>query len=262
MSDFLEKIIATKNGEVAEAYAKHGLETWIRKAHNGPAVRPIWDKLASQKGMGVIAEIKKASPSAGVIQADFDPVSRAKSYILGDATAISVLTDRQWFQGELDYLERVRNLDGPPVLRKDFIIDPVQIYEARAAGADLVLLIAEVLEDLELASFTALIRNLGMEALVELHDESNFERALKAGATLIGVTNRDLRTFKVDMQATLRIAAKAPCGITLVGESGIKSKSDVEELWAAGVRMILVGETLMRCGDPVKTLREFRNVGT
>jgi len=262
MSDFLEKIIATKNGEVAEAYANHELETWIRKAQNGPAVRSIWDKLASQKGMGVIAEIKKASPSAGIIRADFDPVSMAKSYLLGDTTAISVLTDRQWFQGDLCYLEAVRNLNGPPVLRKDFIIDPVQIYEARAAGADLVLLIAEALDDEKLANFTALIKSLGMESLVELHDESNFDRVLKAGATLVGVNNRDLRTFKVDMKATLRVAANAPPEITLVGESGIKSLTDVEELWAAGVRMILVGETLMRSGDPVKTLREFRNVGT
>lgn len=261
MSDFLEKIISTKTKEVAEAYFKHPLETWINLAHSGPEVRSIWGKLASQKGMGVIAEIKKASPSAGVIQADFDPVSRARSYALGDATAISVLTDRQWFQGDLKYLESVRALNGPPVLRKDFIIDPVQIYEARAAGADMVLLIAEALGDEALESFTTLIRSLGMEALVELHDESNFKRVLDSGATLIGVNNRDLRTFKVDMHATLRIAAKAPSGITLVGESGIKSRSDVEELWSAGVRLVLVGETLMRSGDPVETMREFRNVG-
>ena len=261
MSDFLEKIIATKTGEVSEAYSKHDLKKWIELAQNGPPVRSIWNKLASQKGMGVIAEIKKASPSAGVIQADFDPISRAKSYGMGDATAISVLTDRQWFQGNLGYLEDVRALNGPPVLRKDFVIDPVQIYEARASGADLVLLIAEALGDEQLFSFTALIHSLGMEALVELHDESNFERVLRAGAKLVGVNNRDLRTFKVDMRATLRIAAKAPPDITLVGESGIKSRRDVEELWAAGVRMILVGETLMRSGDPVETLREFRNVG-
>ncbi|MSR81082.1 MAG: indole-3-glycerol phosphate synthase TrpC [Gemmataceae bacterium] len=262
MSDFLEKIISTKIEEVELAYREHSLETWQALAKQGPPIKSIWKIIASQKGMGVIAEIKKASPSAGVIQFQFDPINQAKSYIQGDATAISVLTDKKWFQGDISYLESVAKLDGPPVLRKDFIIDKVQIYEARAAGADLVLLIADVLSDEPLMDFVSLIHQLGMEALVELHDESHLDRVLKTGATLIGVNNRNLRTFKVDMNTTLRIKAKAPSDITIVGESGIQTRQDVQTLWDAGVQMVLVGESLMRSGNPVETLRDFRNVGT
>ncbi len=262
MSDFLEKIIATKREEVELAYREHSLDTWVAMAQKGPPTKSLWKAIASQKGMGVIAEIKKASPSAGVIQFQFDPLNQAKSYIQGDATAISVLTDKKWFQGDISYLTTVAELGGPPVLRKDFIIDKVQVYEARAAGADLVLLIADVLDDEPLKELVSLIHQLEMEALVELHDDSHLERILMTGATLIGVNNRNLRTFEVDMNTTLRIASKAPAGITIVGESGIQTRKDVQTLWDGGVRMILVGESLMRSGNPVETLRDFRNVGT
>ncbi len=262
MSDFLNKIIESKIGEVEIAYGENSLESWEAMAKKGPPIKSIWKAIASQKGMGVIAEIKKASPSLGVIQSHFDPITQAKAYIQGDATAISVLTDKKWFQGDIGYLEAVANLGGPPVLRKDFIIDKVQILEARAAGADLVLLIADILDDGKLAELVSFIHQWKMEALVELHDESHLNRVLNSGATLIGVNNRNLRTFEVDMNTTLRIASKVPAGVTIVGESGIQSRNDVQALWNAGIRMVLVGESLMRSGNPVEALRDFRNVGT
>lgn len=261
MSDVLAKIVSVKKAEVALLYQGKSLNDWETFARSGPPVNPFWKKLASQKGMGVIAEIKKASPSVGVIRSDFHPEKIAQSYMAGDATAISVLTDRDFFQGSLGYLSMVRQLNGPPVLRKDFIIDPAQVYEARGAGADLVLLIAEILAPPLLARLTTLIRSLGMTALVELHDESNLQSVLDSGATLIGVNNRDLKSFHVDLNTTLKIASRVPSDITLVGESGIQTVADVQKLWDAGVRLVLVGETLMRAVDPVQTLRNFRNVG-
>jgi len=261
MSDFLAKIVTAKKAEVARLKQGKTLKDWEAIAANGPPVNPFWKKLSSQKGMGVIAEIKKASPSVGLIRPDFDPVKIAQAYIAGDATAISVLTDQEFFQGSLQNLSTVRNLNGPPVLRKDFIIDETQVYEARGAGADLVLLIAEILEQSQLESLATLIRSLGMTALVELHEGSNLKRVLDAGATLVGVNNRDLKSFRVDLNTTLEIASRVPSDITLVGESGIQTEEDVQKLWDAGVRLVLVGECLMRAQDPVAQIRKFRNVG-
>ncbi len=261
MSDFLARIVATKRAEIERISKGKTLGDWENIAANGPEPRHFWKYLSDQKGMGVIAEIKKASPSAGVIKSDFDPVSIAKNYIAGDATAISVLTDEDYFQGSLDYLRQVRNLQGPPVLRKDFILDPAQVYEARGAGADLVLLIAEILDFNEMEGLVTLIRSLGMTALVELHEPENLSKIIDSGATLIGVNNRNLKTFEVDLNTTLRIASKVPKDITLVGESGIRTVEDVQTLWDAGVRLVLVGESLMRSGNPVEQLRKFRNVG-
>lgn len=261
MANVLDRIVATKQKEVAQLKEGTDLAYWESIAAQGPPVRSFWKSLGYQKGMGVIAEIKKASPSAGVIQSQFDPLEIAADYIAGDATAISVLTDTDYFQGSLGDLERVRHLNGPPVLRKDFLIDPVQIYQARGAGADLVLLIAEILEQDQLESLITLTQSLGMTPLVELHDPVHLNRILDAGASLVGVNNRDLRTFQVDIETTLTIAKQIPKDVTLVGESGIHSVDQVHRLWDAGVRLVLVGESLMRSGNRVETLRKFRNVG-
>lgn len=205
-------------------------------------------------GMGLIAEVKQASPSAGVICPDFDPVRIARAYEAAGATCLSVLTDEKFFQGSLEYLKAIRAAVNLPLLRKDFIIDTRQILEAVEWGADAILLIAAILTDEQLSEFHALATGAGLSALVEVHDERELDRALAVGATLIGVNNRDLKTFQVDLATTERLAIKlrqAPEGIEklLVAESGIQSRADVERLQRASAQAILVGESLMRGGD-------------
>jgi indole-3-glycerol phosphate synthase len=193
--------------------------------------------------------VKKASPSAGVIRENFDPVSIARIYEEHGAACISVLTDEPYFQGRLEYLTQVRAAVSLPVLRKDFILDSYQLVEARAAGADAVLLIAECLDDCQLRKLHNEAVELGMTPLVELYEPENLQRVLDAGATLVGVNNRDLRSFKVDLEHTIRLRQRVPDECVLVSESGIKSKADVDRLQAAGVQAILVGESLMREAD-------------
>ena len=193
--------------------------------------------------------MKKASPSAGVIRADFDPVKIAQIYEQHGATCLSVLTDEPFFQGKLDYLREIRAAVSLPLLRKDFILDKYQVYEARAAGADAVLLIAECLDDCNLRALHNEIVALGMTPLVELYDPNNLDRVLEAGATLVGINNRDLHTFKTDLDHTLRMREKVPEQCVLVAESGIRTWADVERLESAGVNAILVGETLMASPD-------------
>jgi indole-3-glycerol phosphate synthase len=197
----------------------------------------------------LIAEVKKASPSAQVIRADFDPIAIARTYQAHGAACLSVLTDAPYFQGHLSYLARIRASVAIPLLRKDFIIDEYQVVEARLAGADAILLIAEILDDPTLARLLERARGLGMSALVEFHDEANLPRVLSSGADLVGVNNRDLRQFVTDLERTLRLRDRIPAGVTLVSESGIRTRRDVERLEAAGVAAILVGETLMRADD-------------
>ena len=189
--------------------------------------------------------MKKASPSAGVIRADFDPVGIAKIYERHGASCISVLTDRPYFQGSLDYLRQIRAAVDLPVLRKDFIIDRYQVVEARAAGADAVLLIAECLDDYALHDLHDAILELGMTPLVELYEPQNLRRVLDVGAQLIGINNRDLRTFQVDLGHCMRLRRNIPAGRIVVAESGIKTRKDAEELQSAGLHAMLVGETLM-----------------
>jgi indole-3-glycerol phosphate synthase len=212
-------------------------------------VRDFFGPLAAEGPIRLIAEVKKASPSAGVIREDFDPVAIAKIYEAHGASCLSVLTDESYFQGSLDYLRDVRAAVQLPVLRKDFIIDSYQLLEARAAGADAVLLIAECLDDCLLRGLHAEAVELGMTPLVELYDPANLPRVLEAGATLVGVNNRNLHTFEVDLEHTLRMRREIPDDCVLVGESGIKTHADVERLAAAGVDAILVGESLMRQAD-------------
>ena len=254
MPTILDKITATKREVIARAKAARPQAEVERAAAAAPAPRPFFaaladNKLASGAPIRLIAEVKKASPSKGVIRPDFKPVEIARTYEAHGATCLSVLTDVEYFQGSLDYLTAVREAVSLPVLRKDFILDPYQVYEARAAGADAVLLIAECLDDCGLRSLHRLIVDLGMAPLVELYEPANLPRVLEAGATLIGVNNRNLHTFEVDLEHSMRIKKQVPDECVFVSESGIAGRAEVERLEAAGVDAILVGESLMREAD-------------
>ncbi len=248
MPTVLDKIIATKRREVEAARSRVGVADLARRISSAPAVRSLRAALKGN-GIQVIAEVKKASPSAGILRADFDPIAIARTYETHGASAISVLTDEQYFQGRLDYLTAVRAAVQIPVLRKDFIVDRYQIVEARAAGADAVLLIAEVLCGPVLAELLREAHALGMEALVELYDAENLPRVLDSGARIIGINNRDLRTFVTRLDHTLELRPRIPADRCLVSESGIRTREDVLRLERAGVQAILVGETLMRAPD-------------
>jgi indole-3-glycerol phosphate synthase len=260
MSTILDEIVASKRREVAEQRARlPEAEMEIRLSAAAP-VRNFRAALEQTGTVQIIAEVKKASPSAGVIRADFDPVAIAESYARHGAACISVLTDTPYFQGHIDYLSQIRARVSPPLLRKDFIIDRYQLAEARVAGADAVLLIAEVLTGPELPTLLTQTRALGMEALVELYDAENMPRVLDSGARLIGINNRNLRTFVTRLEHTLELAERVPRGCCLVSESGIRSRADILRLQEAGVRAVLVGETLMAAGDIGRKLDELRGI--
>jgi indole-3-glycerol phosphate synthase len=207
--------------------------------------------------LAVIAEAKKASPSKGVIRPDFDPVAIAKNYKAGGAQAMSVLTDVDFFQGSITYIPLVRAAVDLPVLRKDFILDPLQIREASLYGADAILLIAAILDTVQLRSFREEAEALAMDVLVEVHDERELESALAAGSKLIGINNRNLDDFSVDLDTTFRLQRLIPPGIPVVSESGIASREDMQRLRAAGITAALIGESLMRSGEQDSLLREF-----
>jgi indole-3-glycerol phosphate synthase len=249
MSTILDEIVAAKRYEVAQAKAATPEAVLRRQLADAPPVRDFLTALSSGPPIRLIAEVKKASPSKGVIRADFDPVEIARVYQRHGAACISVLTDRPYFQGSLDYLRQIRVAVDLPVLRKDFIIDPYQVIEARAAGADAVLLIAECLEyDLLERLYNAIV-DLQMTALVELYEPANLARVLRLGARLVGVNNRNLHTFQVDLEHTLRLRQQIPPDRVVVGESGIRTRQDAQRLEAAGVQAMLVGETLMARAD-------------
>ena len=245
----LEEIVVHKRGEIAQALRARPLELVQQEAKRAPRPRDFFAALGGAPPIRLIAEVKKASPSAGLIRPDFDPVKIAAVYEEHGASCISVLTDEHFFQGALAYLTAVKQAVGIPVLRKDFIIDPYQVWEAKAAGADAILLIAECLDDCSLRSLHQLALDLELTPLVEIYDEANLPRVLEAGATLIGVNNRDLRTFKVDLGHTLRLRTHIPNHCLLVGESGIQKREDALLLQQAGVDAMLVGESLMRQSD-------------
>ena len=249
MSTLLDQIVATKRREIEAAKTARPESALESQLAGAPPVRNFFAALAQAGPIRLIAEVKKASPSQGVIRADFDPVEIARTYERHGAACISVLTDESYFQGSLDDLRRVRAAVGLPVLRKDFILDRYQLLEARAAGADAVLLIAECLDDCRLRALHNEALELGLTPLVELYEPANLPRVLEAGATLVGVNNRDLRTFEVDLGHTMRMRSQIPDDCLLVGESGIRSRADVERLEAAGVDAMLVGESLMRRPD-------------
>jgi len=253
----LDRIVAHKRGEVAAAKAARPVEQLQEALSAAPPVRDFAAALKAAPWMGLIAEVKKASPSAGVIKADFDPLAIAARYQAAGANCLSVLTDENFFQGHLDYLKQIRETARVPCLRKDFLIDRYQVLEARVAGADAILLIAECLTDCELRDLYFYASELGLESLIEVYDPENLERVLKLEPALVGVNNRDLRTFTVDLDHTIRLAKQVPSSTLLVSESGIKTRADVERLKAAGVGAILVGETLMRSDDIAATVRQL-----
>ena len=245
----LDQIVAAKRVEIEQAKVARPEAMLRSELATAPKVRDFFSPLAAPGPIRLIAEVKKASPSRGVIREDFDPVAIARTYQQHGATCLSVLTDGPFFQGSLDYLRAVRAAVDLPVLRKDFILDPYQLLEARVAGADAVLLIAECLDDCYLRSLFNEAVALGMTPLVELYEPENLQRVFDAGATLIGVNNRDLRTFITDLDHTLRIRTSVPDQCVLVAESGIRTRADVLQLEAAGVDAMLVGETLMANPD-------------
>jgi indole-3-glycerol phosphate synthase len=246
MTTILDQIVATKREEIERAKAKLPLVELRARLADATSVRDFFGSLAAGAPIKLIAEVKKASPSKGVIRADFDPVAIARAYEGHGASCLSVLTDEQYFQGSLEILRQVRQAVGIPVLRKDFILDTYQVIEARVAGADAVLLIAECLDDCNLRKLHNEAIELGMTPLVEFYEPENLERVLAAGAQLIGVNNRDLRSFAVDLGHTIRMREQVPLDCVLVGESGIETRADVLRLQAAGVDAMLVGESLMR----------------
>jgi len=260
----LETIVEEKRREVAELPAASVTAELLRGAiERRGGLRPFLSRLRqpSRGSMALIAEVKKASPSAGVIRPNFDPVAIAREYEIAGASCLSVLTDRKFFQGSLSCLAEIRAAVNLPLLRKDFIIDERQIREAVEAGADAILLIVGILDDEQLKCFHDLATQAGLAALVEVHDEAELERALAIRALLIGVNNRDLKTFKVDLGTTERLARRiretgrfdAESPVLLVAESGIHSDTDVRRLQACGARAILVGESLMRAGDGIRS---------
>lgn len=249
MPTILDKIVATKRTEIEKAKAAYAEADLRARLADAPPVRDFFAPLAAAGPIKLIAEVKKASPSAGVIRADFDPVAIARIYEAHGATCLSVLTDEPYFQGRLEYLVAIRAAVGLPVLRKDFILDTYQLVEARVAGADAVLLIAECLDDCNLRKLFNEACELGMTPLVELYEPENLPRVLEAGVTLLGVNNRNLHTFEVDLEHTLRLRKQIPDDCVLVGESGIRTHDDVLRLESAGVDAILVGESLTREPD-------------
>lgn len=258
METILDRIVAEKRKEVAEARSRISHEEMGRRLADAPPVRDFRAALERGIGLGIIAEVKKASPSAGVLCETFDPVAIALAYEKAGANCLSVLTDRPFFQGELAHLQSIRQVVDLPLLRKDFILDDYQVLEARVAGADAVLLIAEILDDARLTMLLSSIHSLGMQALVEVYEPDNLTRVLDTDARLIGVNNRDLRTFETTLERTLQLAPRVPADRCLVSESGIRTGADLQRLRAAGVKAVLIGETFMRSGDVGAKLRELR----
>lgn len=264
MSDILNQIVATKRDEVAAARKKKPLDVVRADAESRVLTRDFVGALRAKIAAGqaaVIAEVKKASPSKGVLRENFIPADIAQSYADGDgkvsAACLSVLTDRQYFQGSADYLKQARASCDLPVLRKDFLVDAYQVYEARAMGADAILLIAACLDDAQMAEFEAIARSLDMAVLVEVHDRDELQRALRLKTPLIGVNNRNLRTFEVSLDATLGLLPDLPADRLLVTESGIGTRDDVLRLRSAGVHAFLVGEAFMRAEEPGLALADL-----
>jgi indole-3-glycerol phosphate synthase len=265
-NNILDQIIATKRQEVAERSAKMPDEALKERIGSLDRPRNFFAAVTTptDKPLNLIAEVKKASPSAGVIRADFDPVAIAKAYTDNGADALSVLTDEQYFQGKLEYIQLIRDVVKLPVLRKDFIIDAYQVYEARAAGADAILLIAECLQVNEMIDLQILATELNLTTLIEVHDMDNLLRVRDRvigfphkSYSLLGINNRDLRTFKTDLGTTLRFAELVEDRRVLVSESGIHTSADIAKLAEAGVRAVLVGESLMRSHDIGAKVREL-----
>lgn len=260
MSDILDKIVAVKREEVAAALAKKSLAMVRADAESRVLTRDFEGALRAKITAGqaaVIAEIKKASPSKGVLRQEFIPADIAQSYAEHGAACLSVLTDKQFFQGSVDFLKQARASCDLPVLRKDFLIDVYQVYEARVMGADAILLIAACLDDAQMAEMEAVARSLDMAVLVEVHDRAELDRALKLKTNLVGINNRNLKTFEVSLRTTLDMLAAVPADRLLVTESGILSVDDVKRMREAHVNAFLVGEAFMRANEPGEALAKL-----
>ncbi len=260
MSDILKKIVDVKRQEVAAALKRKSLEVMRADAESRVLTRDFVGALRHKIAAGqaaVIAEVKKASPSKGVLREDFIPADIAQSYAEHGAACLSVLTDKDFFQGSVDYLKQARASCDLPVLRKDFMIDAYQVYEARAMGADCILLIAACLDDAQMAELEAIARSLDMAVLVEVHDAEELQRALKLKTPLVGINNRNLRTFEVSLDTTLSMLKDVPADRLLITESGILNRADVQKMRDANVHAFLVGEAFMRAPDPGAALAEL-----
>jgi indole-3-glycerol phosphate synthase len=259
MSDMLDRILATKREEVAarkRSTSLAGLSAAALAQTPPRGFRAALDAKAAT-GYGLIAEIKKASPSKGLIRADFDPAAHARAYEAGGAACLSVLTDTPWFQGHEDYLVQARAAVSLPVLRKDFMVDPWQVIEARSIGADAILIIVAALDDGQMAEIEATAIQLGMDVLVEVHDAPELDRALALRSRLIGVNNRNLKDFSVSFDRTYELVGRAPAGCTFVAESGLTTRGDLDAMAEHGVRCFLIGEALMRQADVEAATREL-----
>lgn len=262
--DVLKKIIDYKQGELAAAKSRVALGELQARIDDCPPVRGFLEALRATDDAGetaIIAEVKKGSPSKGLIRADFDPVAIAGTYAANGASCLSVLTDEHFFFGHLDFLAAIRRAVAIPLLRKDFIFDPYQVFEARVAGADAILLIAAVLDQVLLRELLALAGELSLDVLLEVHDERELEMALATDCPLVGINNRNLHTFVTDLGTTERLCARMPADRFVVAESGINSRADIVRLHGAGARAFLIGESLMREEDFGAKLRELRDAG-
>jgi indole-3-glycerol phosphate synthase len=253
----LDEIIANKKEELVDTKRRVPFSDIKAKALDAELTRGFEESLSAEGEIRLIAEVKKASPSKGVIREDFDPVAIARTYANSGASCLSVLTEKKYFQGKLEYIGQIRAAIELPLLRKDFIIEEYQIYEARAAGADALLLIAACLDRWQIQDFLSLTAELGLDVLVESHTYKELDRALLAGASLVGVNNRDLSTFNVSLQTTIDLLQDIPDDRTVVSESGIRTRRDVLTLQKAGVDAILVGESLMREKDVGRKVKEL-----
>lgn len=260
MNDFLARILADKAGEILRIEAETGLADMTRKAQAAPAPRGFERALRAASGgalFPVIAEIKKASPSRGIIRASFDPAALAQSYACGGAACLSVLTDGPGFQGSAADFRAARQAVDLPVLRKDFMLAPIQILESRAMGADCVLLIMAILSDTQAMTLNGLARELGMDVLAECHDEAEIARARHLPGAMIGINNRNLRSFETSLETTAKLAPLVGTGQLIIAESGISTADDFARLWRDGARAFLIGETLMRADDPGTKLADI-----
>jgi indole-3-glycerol phosphate synthase len=259
---FLEKIVEIKKKEIRERKNRSSQKEMEERISSLPLPRNFMEAISRYSPVAVIAEIKRASPSLGMINEQVDILHFARQYEQGGAAAVSVLTEANFFKGDLAFLSSIKKGISLPVLQKDFVIDPFQIYEGRASGADAVLLIAALLDRGRLEEFADLTRSLAMIPLVEVHNEEDLDKTSSLGLPLIGINNRDLKTFEVDLATTLRLRRAIPPGPSVISESGIRSSDDVKLLREAGIDGILVGETLMRSPDPAAKIRELLLIET
>ncbi len=252
----LERIVASRRAAIARLKSSTADEALARSVAAAPAPRDFRRALSGPR-VALIAECKQRSPSGGVLQPSYDPVALARRYAANGASAISVLTEPEFFGGDLEHLQAVRGTVELPVLCKDFIIDPVQVTSARAVGADAVLLVVAILDDDALRQLHALASSLGMQAVVEVHSEAELQRALQTGASIIGINNRDLTNMKTDKTTTARLRARIPAGLVVISESGIDSRAEIDELQRIGVNAALVGESLLRAANLDAKVREL-----